>query len=209
MASLFGGPSADPLTPGTVAPEPGRDLTVVGGQVVLGEQVDDHRGLRDGIERRIARLPILATEEGEVAPATPRHVIVRLPILRNAKVALDIGRYDWFELVQQSGLQGVRRGHLVSPVGVIELPTYATVTFTIDRRIGGLPSRTVPTESYVSRLLHVACWQILRTSPGATRLLMPPRGRRLRRRVTAPRGAGHLMREWVFSCRKSAADVVF
>jgi hypothetical protein len=36
---------------------------------VLGEQVDDHRRLRDRVERRVLRLPVGAAEEGEVTPA--------------------------------------------------------------------------------------------------------------------------------------------
>jgi hypothetical protein len=51
VPTFFGGPAADPLSPGAVAAEPGGDLAVVGGQVVLGEQVDRHRDLRHRVER--------------------------------------------------------------------------------------------------------------------------------------------------------------
>ena len=42
---LLGGPAADPGAPGAVAAEPGGDLAVVRRQVVLGQQVGDHRCL--------------------------------------------------------------------------------------------------------------------------------------------------------------------
>ena len=44
VAVLLGGPPADPRSPGTVLRKVLGDLTVVGRQVVLGEQVGDHRG---------------------------------------------------------------------------------------------------------------------------------------------------------------------
>ena len=72
VPALLRRPAADPRAPGAVAAEPGGDLAVVAGQVVLGEQVDEHRGLRRVVEPGLLRRPVLAAEEGEVAPLVPR-----------------------------------------------------------------------------------------------------------------------------------------
>ena len=81
VPALLRRPAADPRAPGAVAAEPGGDLAVVAGQVVLGQQVDEHRGLRRVVEPGLLRRPVLAAEEGEVAPLVPRHVVVRMPFL--------------------------------------------------------------------------------------------------------------------------------
>ena len=102
VPALLGRPPADPLAPRAVAAEAGGDLAVVGGQVVLGEQVDRHRRLRDRVERRVLRAPVLAAEEREVATAAPRHVVVRVPFLGQAEVAVEVLGDDGFEVVQQA-----------------------------------------------------------------------------------------------------------
>ena len=81
VPALLGRPPAHPLAPGAVPPEPGGDLPVVAGEVVLGQQVGDHRGPRGLVEPGLLRRPVLAAEGGEVAPLVPRDVVVRVPLL--------------------------------------------------------------------------------------------------------------------------------
>ena len=98
VTRLFGGPLTDPLPPGAIGPETHSDFAVVGRQVVLGQEVDDHGGLGDLVEGRILRDPVLAAQECEVTPTAPRNVVVRIPGLRHREVAVEIGLHHRFQL---------------------------------------------------------------------------------------------------------------
>ena len=98
VAPLFGCPLADPLSPGAITSEAHGDFAVVGRQVVLGEKVHHHGGFGNLVELGILRSPVLATQQGEVAPPAPRNVIVRIPGLRILKVSIQVGLYHWFQL---------------------------------------------------------------------------------------------------------------
>ena len=80
VPGFFSGPAAHPGSPGTVNREVLRGLVVVGRQVVLGEQVGDHRRFGELAELRLLRLPILAAHGREVAALIPRHIVVRMPL---------------------------------------------------------------------------------------------------------------------------------
>ena len=55
VPALLRRPAAHPLAPGAVAAEAGGDLPVVAGQVVLGQQVDEHRGLGRRVQPGLLR----------------------------------------------------------------------------------------------------------------------------------------------------------
>src|SRR6478736_4296776 len=78
---LLRGPAADPGAPCAVAAEPGGDLPVVRREVVLGEQVRDHRCLGSLGQPALLGRPVLAAEELEVAALAPRDVVVGVPLL--------------------------------------------------------------------------------------------------------------------------------
>jgi len=90
VAVLLGGPPVDPVAPGTVHAEVHRDLAVVRRQVVLGQEVLHHRGLRHLGELRLAGLPVLAAEGVPVLAFLPRDVIVRIPVLAHGHVPVDL-----------------------------------------------------------------------------------------------------------------------
>jgi hypothetical protein len=74
---------------------------VIAGQVVLGEQIDDEaRARRIAVALLLGR-PVLAAEEGEVAPLVPGHVVVRVPRLVHREVALKLGSHDRLEVDEQ------------------------------------------------------------------------------------------------------------
>jgi hypothetical protein len=101
---LLGGPAVHPGAPGTVAPERPLDLTVVAGQVVLGQQVHLERGPRDRGERRLLDRPGLTTELGEVAAERPGDELVRHPLLGRGQVAVEVLLDDGLELGEQLGV---------------------------------------------------------------------------------------------------------
>ena len=142
VPALLGGPPADPGAPGAVEPELGGDLPVVRGQVVLGQQVGDHRDLGDRVQPGLLRRPVLAAEEGEVAALAPRHVVVRVPVLGDGQVPLEVLLDDGLQLVQQVrhqlvGHRGLLRRRIPPPYGTV---SYATVGCTCPKPCGTLPS---------------------------------------------------------------------
>ncbi len=106
---LLGGPPADPGTPGTVLGEVLGDLPVVRRQVVLGEQVGDHRGLCDVGELGLLRVVVLAAECGEVATFVPRHVVVRVPLASHRDVTVHIVLGSGHQLLQKLELCQIPR----------------------------------------------------------------------------------------------------
>src|SRR5262245_39844682 len=143
VAALFGCPLADPPSPGAITSEAHGDFSVVGRQVVLGEKVHDHGRFGNLIKLGIRRSPVLATQQGEVAPPVPRNVIVRIPGLRLLKVSVQVGLYHWFQLGEQC-LLGCR--HRDSPSLTYGCVTYATVGL---RKIKG---RSTARESHARRV---------------------------------------------------------
>ncbi len=91
VAVLLGGPAADPPAPRVVEAEVLGDDAVVGRQVVLGEQVGDHRGLAVSDSCDCSGVPVDAAEHREVPALVPRHVIVRVPVLGHPHVTLHLG----------------------------------------------------------------------------------------------------------------------
>ena len=88
VPALLGGPAVHPLAPGGVAAEDHGDLVVVARQVVLGEQVDDQRRPRHVRDVGVVRRPRVALHQAvEVAAVAPRDVVVREPLLRDARSA--------------------------------------------------------------------------------------------------------------------------
>ena len=98
VTPLFGGPLTDPLAPCAVRPEAQSDFAVVGRQVVLGEEVYDHRRFGNLVQLGILWGPVLTTEEREVASAAPGNVVVRIPGLRLREVAVQILLHHGFQL---------------------------------------------------------------------------------------------------------------
>ncbi len=106
---LFGGPPADPGSPGTVLGEVLGDLTVVGRQIVLGEQVGDHRGLRDVGELGLPRVVVRTAEGGEVTAFVPRHVVVGMPFARHRNVTVHVVLGSGHQLLQKLELCQIPR----------------------------------------------------------------------------------------------------
>ena len=134
MPALLGGPAVHPVAPRGVAAEQGRDLVVVAGQVVLGQQVDDQRGPRHVGHLRVLDRPGVAVERAvEVAAVAPRDVLVGEPLLGHREVPVEVLLDDRLELEQQLGL--VLSGALigVSLVDGLRRTTYATVRLRAER----------------------------------------------------------------------------
>ena len=98
---LLGGPAVDPEAPRAVHAEVHRDLAVIGRQVVLGQQVLQHRDLGDLGQLRLLGVPVLAAEGVVVLAVGPRDVVVRVPVLAHRQVPVDVLLDHWLELVQQ------------------------------------------------------------------------------------------------------------
>jgi len=73
---------------------------VIRRQVVLGEEVLQHRGLGDLRELRLLGIPVLAAERVEVLAVGPRDVVVRVPVLAHGQVAVDVLLDHRLEFVQ-------------------------------------------------------------------------------------------------------------
>ena len=101
MPCLLGRPPAHPEAPGVVEGEVLRDHAVIRRQVVLGEQVGDHRGLGRLGELRLGRVPVFAAEEGEVATGVPRHVVVGHPVNGHLHMAVHLAGGQRLQLAQQ------------------------------------------------------------------------------------------------------------
>jgi hypothetical protein len=92
----------DPVLPGAIALlEDGADQVVVGGQVVLGEEVDLECGLRDARQLWLVRGPRLLVE---VAPEAVRDVVVGEPLFRDREVPIDELGDGRLDLGEQGGL---------------------------------------------------------------------------------------------------------
>ena len=76
-------------------------LTVVGRQVVLGQQVGDHGRFRDLAELGLLCRPVGAAHRREVAAAIPRDVIMGMPFHRDRQVAVEVVLGDLLKLVKQ------------------------------------------------------------------------------------------------------------
>ncbi|SHU08701.1 Uncharacterised protein [Mycobacteroides abscessus subsp. abscessus] len=74
---------------------------MIRGQIVLGEQVGDHRDLGDLGELGLLRIPVLPAQGLVVLALRPRDVIVRVPVLGDTEVAVDILLDHGLQLVQQ------------------------------------------------------------------------------------------------------------
>ena len=98
---LLGGPPVDPEAPRAVHGEVHRDLAVIGRQVVLGQQVGQHRHLGDLGELRLLGVPVLAAERVIVLAVRPRDVVVRVPVLTHGQVSVDVLLDHWLELCEQ------------------------------------------------------------------------------------------------------------
>ena len=98
---LLGRPPVDPPAPRSVHPEVHRDLAVIRRQVVLGQQVLHHGGLRHLGELGLLGIPVLAAECVEVFPVRPGHVVVWVPVLAHREVAVDLRLDDGLELTDQ------------------------------------------------------------------------------------------------------------
>ena len=131
VPGLLGRPPVHPGAPRAVQAEQRGDLAVVAGEVVLGQQVDDHRGAGDAGQRGLPRAPRPRPPKGPSksrAPA-PRHVLVRHPVAEHAQVAVELARDDLLQVGQQTcgvtpprGRRTVRTGRrerACSSVGVL------------------------------------------------------------------------------------------
>jgi hypothetical protein len=98
---LLGGPAVDPGAPRGVHGEVHRDLAVIGGQVVLGQQVLQHRHPGDLGQLGLLGIPVLAVERVVVLPLRPGNVVVRVPVFGHAEVPVKTGLDDGLELLQQ------------------------------------------------------------------------------------------------------------
>ena len=103
MAHLLGRPPAQPHPPRVVEIDVFGDHPVVGGQIVLGEQQTDQCRPRGVGQCRLGGIPVVAAEGGEVEPAVPGHVVVRIPVLGHLHVPLQLGLAHRKELAQQVG----------------------------------------------------------------------------------------------------------
>ena len=111
VATLLGGPPADPVDPRPVAPaEHPVDEPVVRGQVVLGQEVDLEGRLGDAGQPRLVGRPGLLVE---VAPEPVRDVVVGEPLLGDLGVAVVEAARLGLELDEQGllvvGAEGVGR----------------------------------------------------------------------------------------------------
>jgi hypothetical protein len=100
VPGFLGGPAAHPGAPWPVEGEVLGGLPVVGGQVVLGEQVGDHRGPGDLAELRLLRRPVVAAHRRKVPAEIPRHIVVRMPFGAHGEVTVDVLLGDRFKFVE-------------------------------------------------------------------------------------------------------------
>jgi tight adherence protein C len=75
-------------------------------EVVLGQQVGDHRGLGRLREPALLPGPVLTPEEREVATLAPRDVVVGMPLLGHPEMPVEVVRHHRLELLEE-----VRRHH--------------------------------------------------------------------------------------------------
>jgi hypothetical protein len=95
------GPAVHPRTPGVVEGEVLCDGTVVGGQVVLGEQIGDHGDPGHLAQRGLFDVPVPSAEGAEVCARRPRHVVMRVPVLGGGEVLVEPRLGNRFEFVEQ------------------------------------------------------------------------------------------------------------
>ncbi|SHS65569.1 Uncharacterised protein [Mycobacteroides abscessus subsp. abscessus] len=72
---------------------------MIGGQVVLGEQVGDHGHPRDLGQLALLRIPVLPAQGLVVLAVRPGDVVVRVPLFEYAEVAMSVLLDHGFELV--------------------------------------------------------------------------------------------------------------
>ena len=107
VAALLGRPAARPRAPGALAAEHAPQGEVVGGQVVLGEQVELERDARRRAEARVALLPRLVDV---AAPALPGDVLVGEPLLGGGEMAVEQPAHHGLQGRERSRGRGGRDG---------------------------------------------------------------------------------------------------
>ena len=98
---LLGGPAVDPEAPWPVHAEVHRDFAVIGRQIVLRQEVGQHRHLGDLGQLRLLGIPVLAAEGVIVLAVRPRNVVMGIPVLAHRQVAIDVLFDDGLEFAQQ------------------------------------------------------------------------------------------------------------
>ena len=160
------------------------NLAVVGGQVVLGEQIGEHRSLGVLTELGLLGIPVHTAHRREVAAVVPWNIIVRVPVLGHRQVSLDLRLGELLQFVQQFVCRSVRGSpcaRLSSQMAVFDVcyrprrivrcpRDFGPVTAgTTEVTSGCTPSDSAQLDGYSSSALRTLSRRIAREAVGAHR----------------------------------------
>jgi hypothetical protein len=103
MASFFGCPTFNPISPRAIAAHRESNLGVIARQIIFSEKIKNERILSNRSEARIFRFPCIAIERAcIIATFRPWDILVWVPVLLDLKMAFEFDCYDWFEITNKT-----------------------------------------------------------------------------------------------------------